>query len=98
MFHDVHDDHIILRIRLSPNASSCAIKGEHGDALKISVISVPEKGKANKELIDFLAKTLKLPKSDFKIISGELDRIKKVLIKTTDEEKIEKLNELSKKN
>ena len=50
------------------------------DYIKINVISPPEKGKANAELIKFLAKSLKIAKSDFTIISGELDRYKKILI------------------
>lgn len=41
---------------------------------------MPEKGKANKELIAFLAKKLKIAKSSIKIISGELDRWKKLAI------------------
>ncbi len=41
---------------------------------------MPEKGKANKELIAFLAKKLKIAKSSIKIISGELDRWKKLTI------------------
>ena len=79
----------VLRVRLQPNSSLCEVRGvfasPEGDFLKISVISVPEKGKANKELLDFLAKKLKVGKSELEIISGELDRYKKILIKTTDE-------------
>ena len=41
---------------------------------------MPEKGKANKELITFLAKKLKIAKSSIQIISGELDRWKKLAI------------------
>lgn len=41
---------------------------------------MPEKGKANKELIAFLAKKLKIAKSSLQIISGELDRWKKIAI------------------
>ena len=41
---------------------------------------MPEKGKANKELIAFLAKKLKIAKSSIQIISGELDRWKKLAI------------------
>ena len=41
---------------------------------------MPEKGKANKELIAFLAKKLKIAKSSLQIISGELDRWKKIVI------------------
>jgi len=50
--------------------------------LKINVISVPEKGKANKELLDFLSKMLDIAKSSIKIISGETDRYKKLMIET----------------
>ncbi len=75
----------ILRVRLTPNSSSCKVIGSTLDVnddvfLKISVVSVPEKGKANKELINFLAKKLKIAKSDFEIISGELDKWKKIRI------------------
>ena len=77
---------IVLRVRLSPNSSSCGVKGKFiyvdgKEYLKIGVLSVPENGKANKELIDFLAKEFRLAKSDIKIISGEVDRYKKVLVK-----------------
>jgi 23S rRNA (cytidine1920-2'-O)/16S rRNA (cytidine1409-2'-O)-methyltransferase len=63
-----HKNGMIVRVRLSPNSSSCSVNGIMDAAdghklLKISVNSVPEKGKANKELIEFIAKKLKLPKS-----------------------------------
>ncbi|MBQ9731913.1 MAG: DUF167 domain-containing protein [Alphaproteobacteria bacterium] len=81
---------ILLRVRLSPNSSCCKVCGIYTSAddckwLKINVISVPEKGKANQELIKFLSKELKLAKSAFSIISGELDRYKKILITTNAE-------------
>ena len=89
----------VLRVRLQPNSSSCQIKEilstESGDFIKISVRSIPEKGKANKELIEFLAKKLKIAKSDIEIISGELDKYKKILLKTDNIEKIEQLLENS---
>ena len=76
---------ILLRVRLTPNSSSCGINGifispDGAAFLKINVVSVPEKGKANQELIKFLAKKLKLAKSAFEITSGELDRYKKIKI------------------
>ncbi|MFR1031928.1 MAG: DUF167 family protein [Alphaproteobacteria bacterium] len=52
--------------------------------LKISVVSIPEKGKANKELLSFLAKRLKTAKSNFEIISGASERCKRILIKGID--------------
>lgn len=49
---------IILNVRIMPNASVCGARGVFTDAdgaeyLKISVVSIPEKGKANKELLSF---------------------------------------------
>lgn len=52
------------------------------DYVKISVISVPEKGKANKELIDFLAKKIKVAKSLMTVVAGQTDRFKKIVIET----------------
>ena len=85
MFFNCLQNGYLLRVRLSPNSSSCKILGTIIDAnndifLKISVNAIPEKGKANKELINFLAKKLKIAKSDFEIISGELDKWKKIRI------------------
>ena len=97
MFFESTTNGIILRVRLSPNSSCCKINGifqtpDGLDFLKITVISVPEKGKANAELINWLSKQLKLAKSDFSILSGELDRYKKILIKTNNKDIITTLN------
>lgn len=85
MFYTKTQKGYVLRVRLTPNSSSCKILGTTTDAnndvfLKISVVSVPEKGKANKELVNFLAKKLKIAKSELEIFSGELDKWKKIRI------------------
>lgn len=85
MFFTKTDKYYILRVRLTPNSSSCKVLGTTSDVneelfLKISVVSVPEKGKANKELVAFLAKKLKIAKSEIDIFSGELDKWKKIKI------------------
>ena len=46
--------------------------------LKLSIKSLPEKGKANKAIIDYLAEELDLPKSDIEITSGKLSQFKVV--------------------
>lgn len=96
MSFEQNNEGIILRVRLMPNSSSCSIMGffinaDNQKFLKISVCSVPEKGKANKELINFLSKKIKISKSNFEIISGELDRSKKLLIHGDKENIIAKL-------
>ena len=50
------------------------------DTIKIRIKAVPEKGKANKELIKFLAKELDLPKDKVQIISGKNDQLKLIKI------------------
>ena len=85
MVYDLLDNGILLRVRLMPNSSSCRLNGVFVDAngvefLKLCVISVPEKGKANKELLALLAKKFGVAKSQCEIVSGELDRYKKIKI------------------
>jgi hypothetical protein len=71
----------LLFVRVTPNSSSTKISGKFVDEknqeyLKINVAAVPEDGKANEELIKFLAKKLKISKSQIEIIRGETSRIK----------------------
>lgn len=85
MIADFRDAEIHLRVRLTPNSRCCKCGGvfvaaDGGEYLKINVVSVPEKGKANQELICFLSKKLKVAKSAIKIVGGETDRCKKILI------------------
>ena len=99
MFFDKTDQGIILRVRLSPNSSCCKVLGiftspDNLEFIKISVISVPEKGRANKELINWLSKTLDIAKSNFTIITGELDKYKKILITAEQSSVIKALNNL----
>lgn len=87
-FFEKKKDGYVLRVRLTPNSSLVKSGGLMENAkgevfLKINVISVPEKGKANKELLDFLSKMLDIAKSSIKIVSGETDRYKKIMITTT---------------
>ena len=89
VFFETTPKGIVLRIRLQPGASCQRVAGvfvaaDGTEFLKISVVSIPEKGKANQELLSWLAQKLKTAKSDMKIVSGEIDRNKKVLI-TADE-------------
>ncbi|HSB56662.1 MAG TPA: DUF167 domain-containing protein [Nitrosopumilaceae archaeon] len=48
------------------------------DEIAVGIISEPQKGKANKELIEKISKHLKVPKSNVKIVSGEKSRKKLV--------------------
>ncbi len=67
-------------IRLTPSASRNAIGDwsliNEGQILKVSVTTVPEKGKANKALIALLSKAWGIPKTSFILEKGETDRNK----------------------
>lgn len=96
MFFESTNNGILIRVRINPNSSCCKINGifttpDNEDYLKINIISIPEKGKANSELITWLSKQLKIAKSNISIISGELDKYKKILITSSDNEILKKL-------
>ena len=79
----------LLRVRLTPNSSFIKTNGTMQNAkgeeyLKISVLSVAEKGKAHKELIDFLSNKLDVAKSFIYVVSGHTDRFKKICVETQD--------------
>ena len=80
---------ITFAIKLTPSASKNEVQGWAVDAngnryLKASVTTVPEKGKANKALIDLLSKEWHLPKNAFSLIRGETDRLKIIKVSGLD--------------
>jgi uncharacterized protein YggU (UPF0235/DUF167 family) len=84
-----------LIIKLTPCGSKNKVisleKDLLGDSvLKAMVTAAPEKGKANYALIDLLSDALKLPKSAFKILRGELSRTKLMEINCSEESLREK--------
>jgi uncharacterized protein (TIGR00251 family) len=60
-----------LRLRVSAGASRRRVLGVHGGALKLSVKTPPERGKANKDVLALVAETFGLATSDVEILSGE---------------------------
>ncbi len=65
---EARDEHSRLTVFACPGARRDAILGEHGDALKVAVSAPPEKGKANRRLIEVLAKALDLPRRAVRVI------------------------------
>lgn len=74
-----------LAVRLQPGAGRSGLGGpvalaDGGVALKAWVTAPPEGGKANAALIALLAKTWRLPKGAFEIVSGHNGRNKTLLV------------------
>lgn len=70
-----------LRVRAVPNASRNEVLGwetdpQAGPVLKVRITAPPVDGKANAALRDFLAVTLKLPKSKVILEKGGTSRFK----------------------
>lgn len=69
---------ITLKIKVEPRSSRSGVVGPYGDALKVKLTSAPVEGKANKELIEVLAREFGIPKRDIEIISGQSSKNKTV--------------------
>jgi uncharacterized protein len=74
------DGSVQLCIHVQPRASRIGLCGIHGDALKLAIAAPPVDGKANKEVIAFLASLLQIAKKEIVITSGLQSRTKKCRI------------------
>jgi uncharacterized protein (TIGR00251 family) len=75
-----HADGTILPVRAQPGARRNEIRGVQDGQLKVCVTQSPERGKANKALIEVLSKSLKLKKSQIELISGETSHQKRFVV------------------
>lgn len=84
---------LIINLKISPNAAkNDIVKDETG--VKIKLTAQPIEGKANKALLEFLSKKLKVPKTSIEIIKGETSKDKTLLIKVADGDKISDIKKL----
>lgn len=65
---------------MHPNAARNELAGFSEGVLRVRVAAPPVKGKANKELIAFLAQKLGLSKGDLTILKGHTSRNKVISI------------------
>ena len=63
-----------------PRAGRSGFAGLREGALLVKLAAAPVDGAANDELIALLAKTLKIPKRDISLVSGERSRTKRIRI------------------
>ena len=75
-----------LALKVTPGAKKNEILGweddypQVGRVLKVKIAAPPVEGKANKEIVLFLAKALGIPKSSVEVVHGTSGRIKLVEI------------------
>ncbi len=70
----------LLHLRVKPGARRNEILGVHSGALKLGVVTRPEKGKANRGVLKLLAKILDLAPSEIELIAGNTSRDKTILV------------------
>jgi uncharacterized protein len=60
----------MISIKVQPGSRKNEIAGFSNDVWRIKIAAPPDKGKANKELISYLAEILDLKKDDISILRG----------------------------
>jgi uncharacterized protein (TIGR00251 family) len=81
-------DHIMLNIRLLPNARCNQITGFIENTWNIKIAAPPVDGKANAELINYLSQVLRIGKSYIAIKQGKNSRCKLVVIEGLSQEAV----------
>lgn len=75
-----------LDVRVTPRAGRTGFAGMREDVLLVRLAAAPVDGAANEELINLIAKTLRIPRRDIAIVSGERSRTKRIRITGLDRE------------
>ena len=72
------ENYINIQVQIQPRSSKDQIIGIHDGKLKIKITAPPVDGKANESLIEFLAKTFKISKSNIEILKGHTSKLKTI--------------------
>lgn len=71
---------VVLALHVAPGAKRSEFAGTHGDALRVRLAAPAIEGKANAELIRFLADQFGVPQRNVLIVRGETSRAKVVRV------------------
>jgi len=74
------ENSLVIKLKISPNASKNEIIRNETE-IKVKITAQPIENKANKALIEFLSKKLKIAKSNIEIVKGETSKEKTLLFK-----------------
>jgi uncharacterized protein (TIGR00251 family) len=79
---------VVIKVRVQTRASRDELVGPHGDSLKVRITAAPVAGAANKHLLRFLAKKLKIPQSQLSLKSGVTSKTKSISIQGISEAEV----------
>ena len=74
-------DGIVITVKVVPGSNRTESAGLYGQAYKIKIAAPPEKGKANKMLVAFLAGQLNIKKTAIQIKNGETSCVKQISLR-----------------
>lgn len=83
-----HTDGVVLPVRAHAGAGRNELRRGQDGILRVSVTQAPEKGKANKAIIDLLARELRLKRSQIELISGQTSPQKRFLVRRISAEEL----------
>lgn len=83
MFFNIQNQQIKLFVFVKPNAKKTTCVGVVNGELHIALHAKPHQGEANKELINYLAELLDLPKTQIILHRGEGSRHKQLILPLT---------------
>lgn len=80
MWFQIKNSGVEIRVYVKPNAKTSALLAIHDDELHIALHAKPHQGEANTELLRFISKLFKVPKTHISIIRGDTSRHKVLLL------------------
>ena len=85
------ENNVVLQLQVKPNSKKQEIVVDSLDKkITIFVKAQPDKGKANKELIKFMAKILEKTTSDISIVAGQTSRDKTIIVRNDTKQNVER--------
>jgi uncharacterized protein (TIGR00251 family) len=79
---------LTIQVVARPGASRRRIISVNPRGVVVALNSPPEKGRANEELIDFLARSVSVPRSTITIVRGDTSRHKTIRITVRDPSRV----------
>jgi hypothetical protein len=79
-----------LELIVSPGAARSELVGRHGDGWRARVAAPPERGRANRALVELLAEALGVPRDKVTVVAGKTARRKVVEVDGLDAAEIDR--------
>ncbi|QDV77923.1 DUF167 domain-containing protein [Botrimarina mediterranea] len=71
---------VVIRVRAQPGARRNGVTGVREAELCVAVTAPPDKGRANDAIVKVVAKSIGVPRTRVKILSGETNRHKRLAV------------------